>query len=58
MRLEGLKEFAASRELVWSVIDDPIQMAGLMPASRASSPSTTVAGWRMSRCPSGWAGSE
>ena len=31
MRHEGLKEFAASRELVWSVIDDPIQMAGLMP---------------------------
>jgi carbon monoxide dehydrogenase subunit G len=31
MRLEGLKEFAAPREVVWSVIDDPLQMAGIMP---------------------------
>ena len=31
MRLEGVKDFAAPREVVWSVIDDPAQMAGLMP---------------------------
>ena len=31
MRLEGVREFAAPREVVWSVIDDPAQMAGLMP---------------------------
>jgi carbon monoxide dehydrogenase subunit G len=31
MKVEGTKEFAASREVVWSVIDDPAQMAGLMP---------------------------
>ena len=29
--MNGTKEFDASREVVWSVIDDPVQMAGLMP---------------------------
>ena len=31
MNVNGTKEFDASREVVWSVIDDPVQMAGLMP---------------------------
>ena len=31
MNVAGKKEFDASREIVWSVIDDPAQMAGLMP---------------------------
>jgi carbon monoxide dehydrogenase subunit G len=31
MQLEGMKEFAAPREVVWNVIDYPAQMAGLMP---------------------------
>ena len=31
MIVNGTKEFEASREVVWSVIDDPAQMAGLMP---------------------------
>ena len=31
MNVNGTKEFDASREVVWSVIDDPAQMAGLMP---------------------------
>ena len=31
MIVAGTKEFDASREIVWSVIDDPAQMAGLMP---------------------------
>ena len=31
MNVEGVKEFDASREVVWSVINDPAQMAGLMP---------------------------
>lgn len=31
MRVEGTKELPASREIVWSVINDPEQMAGLMP---------------------------
>ena len=31
MNVKGTKEFEASREVVWSVIDDPAQMAGLMP---------------------------
>ena len=31
MRLEGVKDFAAPREVVWSVIDDPAQLAGVMP---------------------------
>jgi len=29
--LNGTKELEASREVVWSVINDPAQMAGLMP---------------------------
>ena len=29
--MSGTKEFDASRAVVWSVIDDPAQMAGLMP---------------------------
>jgi carbon monoxide dehydrogenase subunit G len=29
--VNGTKEFEASREVVWSVIDDPAEMAGLMP---------------------------
>ena len=35
MNVEGTKEFDASREIVWSVIDDPAQMAGLMPGVEA-----------------------
>jgi carbon monoxide dehydrogenase subunit G len=31
VNVRGTREFEASRELVWSVIDDPAQMAGLMP---------------------------
>ena len=31
MIVNGTKEFEASRAIVWSVIDDPSQMAGLMP---------------------------
>lgn len=31
MNVAGVKEFDAPRAVVWSVIDDPAQMAGLMP---------------------------
>ena len=31
MKLEGTKELAAPRETVWRVLNDPEQMAGLMP---------------------------
>ena len=31
MNVEGTKELEASREIVWSVINDPAQMASLMP---------------------------
>jgi len=31
MNVNGTKELDASREVVWSVISDPAQMAGLMP---------------------------
>jgi carbon monoxide dehydrogenase subunit G len=31
VKVEGTKEFAAPREVVWAVIEDPEQMAGLMP---------------------------
>jgi uncharacterized protein len=31
MIVNGTKELEASREVVWSVINDPAQMAGLMP---------------------------
>lgn len=31
MKVEGTKEFDAPREVVWAVIEDPAQMAGLMP---------------------------
>ncbi len=31
MKLEGTKELDASRETVWAVLNDPAQMAGLMP---------------------------
>jgi carbon monoxide dehydrogenase subunit G len=31
MKLEGTKELAAPRETVWEVLNDPEQMAGLMP---------------------------
>lgn len=31
MIVNGTREFEASRAVVWSVIDDPAQMAGLMP---------------------------
>jgi uncharacterized protein len=31
VKLEGTKEFEASREVVWSVINDPAQMAKTMP---------------------------
>ena len=30
MKVEGTKEFDAPREVVWAVIEDPAQMAGLM----------------------------
>ena len=35
MIVSGTKEFDAAREIVWSVIDDPAQMAGLMPGVEA-----------------------
>ncbi len=31
MNVEGVKEFDAPRAVVWGVINDPAQMAGLMP---------------------------
>jgi carbon monoxide dehydrogenase subunit G len=31
VKVEGVKELAAPREIVWSVINDPAQMASLMP---------------------------
>ena len=31
MNVKGVKEFEAPREVVWGVINDPAQMAGLMP---------------------------
>jgi len=31
MKVEGVKELAATRETVWKVLNDPAQMAGLMP---------------------------
>ena len=31
MKVEGTREFAASRETVWAVVNDPAQMANLMP---------------------------
>ena len=31
MKLEGTKELSAPRDVVWSVLNDPEQMAGLMP---------------------------
>ena len=31
MKLEGTKEFDAPREVVWSVLNDPAQMANTMP---------------------------
>ncbi|MFN0155099.1 MAG: CoxG family protein [Gaiella sp.] len=31
MNVNGTKELSASREVVWSVINDPAKMAGLMP---------------------------
>jgi carbon monoxide dehydrogenase subunit G len=31
VNVKGTKELEASREVVWSVINDPAQMAGLMP---------------------------
>ncbi|MBA2383317.1 MAG: SRPBCC family protein [Actinobacteria bacterium] len=31
MKLEGTKELAAPRDVVWRVLNDPEQMAGLMP---------------------------
>jgi carbon monoxide dehydrogenase subunit G len=31
VKVEGTKELAASREIVWNVINDPAEMAGLMP---------------------------
>ncbi len=35
MIVSGTREFDAAREIVWSVIDDPAQMAGLMPGVEA-----------------------
>jgi carbon monoxide dehydrogenase subunit G len=34
MKLEGTKELSAPRDVVWLVLNDPEQMAGLMPGSR------------------------
>jgi len=31
MKVEGTKELSAPRDVVWAVINDPAQMAGLMP---------------------------
>ena len=31
MKVEGVKELPAAREVVWKVINDPAEMAGLMP---------------------------
>jgi carbon monoxide dehydrogenase subunit G len=31
VKVEGTKELGASRETVWAVLNDPAQMAGLMP---------------------------
>ena len=31
MKVEGTKELSASREVVWQVLNDPAQMANLMP---------------------------
>jgi 2-furoyl-CoA dehydrogenase large subunit len=31
MKVEGVKELPASRDVVWAVINDPGEMAGLMP---------------------------
>ena len=31
MKVEGVKELPASRDVVWAVINDPAEMAGLMP---------------------------
>jgi len=31
MKVDGTRSFAATREVVWSVINDPVQMAELMP---------------------------
>ena len=31
MKLEGTKELSAPRDVVWRVLNDPEQMAGLMP---------------------------
>jgi carbon monoxide dehydrogenase subunit G len=31
VKVEGTKDLPASREIVWNVINDPAQMAGLMP---------------------------
>jgi carbon monoxide dehydrogenase subunit G len=35
VNVSGTKELEASREVVWSVINDPAQMAGLMPGVEA-----------------------
>ena len=58
MRLEGVKDFAAPREVVWSVIDDPAQMAGLMPGVEGFELLDDRRWQANSRCRSGWAGSE
>jgi uncharacterized protein len=31
LKVQGEREFAAPREVVWAVLNDPAQMAGLMP---------------------------
>jgi carbon monoxide dehydrogenase subunit G len=31
LKVEGERQFAAPREVVWAVLNDPAQMAGLMP---------------------------
>ena len=46
MKVEGTKELDAPREVVWNVINDPAEMAQLMPGVEASRSSTTGTGRR------------
>ena len=38
MKVEGTKELPAPREVVWNVINDPAQMAKLMPGVESFAP--------------------
>ena len=47
MKVEGTKELPAPREVVWDVINDPAQMAALMPGRRElRDPATSATGRR------------